>query len=243
MFIYKIENIINGKKYIGQTVNNNRWSEHKHNLNNELHHNKKLQSAWNKYGKGAFKFEILQNANSLEELDKLEIEYIKKLNSIAAGYNMAAGGQKNRGFTYYKIWNGLVSPIGEKYLPIKNLEEFSRQNNLNAKSLRKIFNGTRKSYKGWTVLNNRAKSTTDADIKKKISIGQRKSWIKRKQKLGNTSQGNPVQYNIWVSDILNNKYFIKENLSLFCRKHNLDVRGFGRMIQGYRKTFHGWKRI
>ena len=60
--IYFIENIINGKKYIGSSNdlvyrNNKHFSELKCNH----HRNKHLQSAYNKYGKANFKFIIVEN--------------------------------------------------------------------------------------------------------------------------------------------------------------------------------------
>ena len=49
--IYSITNLINGKMYIGSTVNTNvRWLKHKRELLNGTHHSNKLQRAFNKYG-------------------------------------------------------------------------------------------------------------------------------------------------------------------------------------------------
>ena len=48
--IYKIENKVNGKVYIGQSVNiKKRWKQHKYELNSNNHVNKHLQASWNKY--------------------------------------------------------------------------------------------------------------------------------------------------------------------------------------------------
>ena len=50
--IYCIENIINNKKYIGQSKHiNERWLKHISELNHGYHHNDYLQKSWNKYGK------------------------------------------------------------------------------------------------------------------------------------------------------------------------------------------------
>ena len=64
--IYKIINKINGKYYVGSSVNikdypNNRWSRHIADLNANRHHNDYLQRAWNKYGQDAFEFIIIEN--------------------------------------------------------------------------------------------------------------------------------------------------------------------------------------
>ena len=46
--IYCIENLINNKKYIGQSVDIiNRWRHHKNELNSKVHFNDYLQKSWN----------------------------------------------------------------------------------------------------------------------------------------------------------------------------------------------------
>lgn len=59
--IYQIRNIINNKIYVGSTVCfKNRWAVHLFLLDRNKHGNSHLQSAWNKYGKDNFIFEILE---------------------------------------------------------------------------------------------------------------------------------------------------------------------------------------
>ena len=60
--IYKIENTINSRFYIGGSVKDfrQRWSEHRSTLNKGTHRNRLLQSDWLKYGESAFRFEILE---------------------------------------------------------------------------------------------------------------------------------------------------------------------------------------
>ena len=58
--IYKIENLINGKIYIGSSVDLlGRKNAHFSQLNRNIHGNKKLQNSFNKYGKDNFNFKIL----------------------------------------------------------------------------------------------------------------------------------------------------------------------------------------
>ena len=99
--IYKITNLIDGKVYIGQTVNyNKRKKRHLNSLKNGNHHNEHLQRAFDKYGEDSFKIELIKKCN-IEELDKLERYYIKELNACNhdKGYNMMYGGQRYRNFT------------------------------------------------------------------------------------------------------------------------------------------------
>lgn len=55
--IYEILNTDNGKRYIGSAVNFiQRWNNHRSDLRQNKHHNRHLQSAWNKHGETIFKF-------------------------------------------------------------------------------------------------------------------------------------------------------------------------------------------
>jgi group I intron endonuclease len=72
-YIYAIENLINNKKYIGQTKDpKKRKCSHFSKLRNNKHINKHLQAAFNIYGEKNFEFKILieceeNEANYLEE--------------------------------------------------------------------------------------------------------------------------------------------------------------------------------
>lgn len=95
MHIYKITNIKNKKIYIGQTIEPPlaRWENHKYHLKTNTHHNVHLQRAWKKYGDDSFQFEIICEANSKEELNKLEENWIKQVSKNS--YNIRPGGSKS----------------------------------------------------------------------------------------------------------------------------------------------------
>ena len=70
---YAITNVVNGKVYIGSTVNlKRRLDEHRRGLRGGAHGNPHLQSSWNKYGEDAFEFDILEYLDNLEELHLAE---------------------------------------------------------------------------------------------------------------------------------------------------------------------------
>lgn len=97
-YIYLITNLINNKKYIGQTSNTieYRWQQHCSHANDP----KKalgIDGAIAKYGPENFKIEKIKEC-PIEELDKWEIYYIKKYqtyqgDNLEKGYNLTLGGK------------------------------------------------------------------------------------------------------------------------------------------------------
>ena len=100
--VYCITNLKNNKKYVGQTYDlKYRWMRHKSDLNCGRHHNKHLQSAWNKYGEDSFAYSILEYC-PIEILDDREIYWIEFYNVLDSkyGYNLADGGLGCRGYKH-----------------------------------------------------------------------------------------------------------------------------------------------
>lgn len=93
-YIYKIENLINHKKYIGLTNNIKRRScRHFGDLKRGVHDNHFLQKEYNIYGKENFSINIEYKADcSSKEISQKEKEYIKKYDSYKNGYNQNEGG-------------------------------------------------------------------------------------------------------------------------------------------------------
>lgn len=86
-YIYKITNTINGKVYIGK---------HKHSKSeldeNYLTSGVVIKNAIKKYGISKFTNEIIDIADTLEDLNKKEIFYINEFDSFHSGYNLTLGG-------------------------------------------------------------------------------------------------------------------------------------------------------
>jgi len=78
MCIYLITNLINDKKYVGQTIYKNpnqRWSKHKYDTKRDSFCS--IHMAMRKYRIENFKFEVIdESANNIDELNDLEEFYI-----------------------------------------------------------------------------------------------------------------------------------------------------------------------
>lgn len=100
MYIYKIINNQNNKIYVGQTKHTilKRWKEHIHVFKYGIKYNKHIKNsaiyqAMRKYGIDSFQIIELQKCNSINELNKSESFWIKKLNTLSPnGYNLNSGG-------------------------------------------------------------------------------------------------------------------------------------------------------
>jgi group I intron endonuclease len=92
--IYKVTNEINNKIYIGQTEYSLHRRRRLHEYAaNKLDDNMIFHSAIRKYGVNSFSWEIVEEVNLREELNKREIYYIKKFNCrLPNGYNILEGG-------------------------------------------------------------------------------------------------------------------------------------------------------
>lgn len=101
--IYLITNIVNNKKYVGQSINiQQRWKQHIYYLNNNKHSNRHLQGAWNKYGESNFTFSILESCDQQDAafLNAREKFWIQEFDSYNNGYNLDLGGQGSSGYKH-----------------------------------------------------------------------------------------------------------------------------------------------
>jgi group I intron endonuclease len=96
MLIYKITNLVHGRVYIGQTIQSNpkaRWYSHW----DYVRKGRKsyLYDSMRKHGMNNFSWEIIDQANSIEELNELEAKWLDHYRAIGEVYNnREAGGNK-----------------------------------------------------------------------------------------------------------------------------------------------------
>ena len=100
-YIYCYTNLINGKKYVGQTCNiQRRCYQHRHSAYhpNDKDYNALFHCKIREYGITNFSFQILEEIDTvdLSYVDEREIFWIEKLNTYVRngqGYNLTYGGQ------------------------------------------------------------------------------------------------------------------------------------------------------
>lgn len=115
--IYVIKNNLNGNKYIGYSYNiKARWAKHKNALRKNIHANRYLQNAWNKYGEENFSFYIIFCFFRIKEilsfLEKVFIFLLRSYYEYGKGYNQTKGGE---GYHLY----GKPSPLLGKRRSLK----------------------------------------------------------------------------------------------------------------------------
>lgn len=121
--IYQIKNKINGKCYIGQTVDfQQRKLGHLSALRRGVSNNRHLQAAFNKYGEESFEFSILEFCDT-SRLDDREEYWIEKKGSCYTGYNMNKGGSGRRGFQHSEETKEKISAV----LKGRNFSEEARR--------------------------------------------------------------------------------------------------------------------
>lgn len=93
-YIYKIENLVNHKKYIGLTNNiARRRARHFTDLRRKVHDNSFLQKEFNIYGEENFVFNVeFEGDVTSDEISIKEQEYIRLYDSYRNGYNQNEGG-------------------------------------------------------------------------------------------------------------------------------------------------------
>lgn len=132
--IYRILNLVNNKKYFGQTVDfNTRWGNHYNQLKGMRHFNPHLQTSWNKHGPDVFIFQIMEYCHK-EQLDEREQKYLDEwFDGGVQCYNILPVASSSRNRTYSEESKLKMSASAKKRQPppsrkgIKHSEEYKKR--------------------------------------------------------------------------------------------------------------------
>ncbi len=162
--IYKATNKLNGKCYIGKTIQklNIRKKAHIYNALNNIY-STYFYNALKKYGSEKFNWKVLENNIPENELNNKEIFYINKQNSFNDGYNMTKGGDYSP-MRYAKIREKITGENHWMCITGGHSEETKK----------KISNSIKKLYENDNSYRERVSIKTkeamkNLDIRKKIS--------------------------------------------------------------------------
>lgn len=188
--IYCVTNIINGRKYIGQTIQSLKKRKKQH-----LYYNScpLLHKKLHEYGEKNFKWEIICECSNRKELNKKEIYYINKYNTLANknGYNLMCGSETKC----------IIAPSGSKHYLNKMTKEEKEKwldtymrgdNNIHKRSC-----GTEEKYQIWLDENQRGWNNP---VKKGKTEEEWQKWLDEHYRGKNhyTNKMTKEEYNVWL---------------------------------------------
>lgn len=184
-YIYLITNKINNKQYIGQTICEDiesRWKQHR----SKKSIGRCLKFAYLKYGLYNFKFQIICICFD-KDCNKLEIDYIKKYNTISPnGYNLALGGANK--MTHPDTKKLISDKLRGKKLSKEQCEKIrKRMINNNPQKGKKLTEETKKKIRE-SRIGKKIILTTDAILRR--NEGLKKGNNKMKKKVGQYDKNN-----------------------------------------------------
>lgn len=217
--IYISTNLINGKQYVGQTVQKlrNRIACHKYEVKKNIKNSSIFHNAINKYDLKNFKWVSFSCPE--EELDWQENFLIKELNTLSPnGYNLDNGGHGNKHhheLTKQKMkdnhWDcsGVNNPQFGKLRPSEHRKHLSE-------SLKGIHSSPKTEFKKGNL-----------------------SWNKGKKCPQLSGENNPSARPVVLISPEKQEYKLS-CYAPFCKEHNLNHGNICGVLQGKRKQHKGW---
>ena len=246
MIIYKATNLINNKIYIGQTINTleYRMSQHIRDAANPNRKTVYFHNALRKYGAENFKFEIIDTANTQDELNEKERYWIAyyKSNQREFGYNEDSGGKSG----------GVKSDITKRKIGDTTLRKWEDEDTAS-----KMLAGLRKGTESWRQIcyNKRVLFICPycgAEMLLPKNIAESKSACSKecKQKHGGfadvAKRASQIASVVNSQRAANRRAEIKEFIVDWCNKNKSDVlnckynaidRGLSRLVETINKIY------
>lgn len=158
--IYKYENLINHKCYIGQSIDiKKRQREHKNASFNPKHsdYDLAIHCAIRKYGLENFSIEILEECEK-DRLNELEVKWIKHYDSYKNGYNETEGGDESHIHLGKPV--ELYNMEGNYIIEYPNITEAAKALGVYRGTIYQVLYGKRLSTKGYQFKLKEDTSTT-----------------------------------------------------------------------------------
>lgn len=217
MYVYKIKNKLNGRLYIGQTIKTIKESK------NYYGSGKLIQIAIKKYGIENFEKSILCECKTQDELNEIEIFYIKKYNSIICGYNIAPGGNVYShwiGKTFTEKHKKKIGVASSSWLN-DNKKNINFLNSMRSKEIRKKISERMKDNipwnKGKTNVYSEESIEKMSESAKHRNINEETENIRREKISIFMKESHPNS--IKIIDTRDNKIY--KNIKIFCNENNI----------------------
>ena len=199
--VYEIVNTLNGKRYIGSSVNiRSRFQHHRAELRSGKHHNRHLQNAWDKYGEENFTFEVLfycERSHTLvyeqQFLDNLQPEYNVAISASAPMLGLSVSDEVRAKIS--ASMKGNTNCLGNKHTAehIANFSASTKGHEVSAETRAKIGaankgKSSRRGYKlseetkakiGAANKGSKGYHPTD-EARNNMSLSQKAAWQRRK---------------------------------------------------------------
>lgn len=201
-WIYMIVNLVDGRKYVGQTCKKPkyRWSQHLKAAEQDFDY-RPLYMAMRHHGKQNFEFRVLQENVPVDILDYTETFYIAKYEAKTHGYNIQEGGRKDFVMEFSENHRENLSEAGR--IRAKNNPEWYKQHisKMNKARLEKGFSDEFKKLRSLQMMGNQYKKgkkqpPLSEETKLKMSLASkgvcksethkqamRDGWAKRKERI------------------------------------------------------------
>lgn len=157
--IYCATNVLNEKRYIGQTIRGLHRRKSEHIWYAKRGSDSSLPRAIRKYGEDNFEWAVIDEAYDSEELNKKEIKWIEYHNSFYDGYNDAIGGQcgVSEDPDEMSIMRGgrpfLVFDLDGNFITeVISQKQFAEDYDLNYCSVNFVLNHKKNSTQGYTMI-------------------------------------------------------------------------------------------
>jgi len=245
--IYKATNKINGKSYIGQTIQplNKRIIKHVNDaLNNR--YNSYFHKVIRKHGKKNFIWEVIAKCNSIEELNKMEVEMIKRHNAINKGYNLTEGGEGRVGCKHTEKSKKKMS---EQNKGEKNGMYGKHHSEKTKKKMSESRKGKKSFWYGKHLTEETRRKISESRIGEKNCNYGKKFSIEIRQRMSKATKGRYIgsknfRAKKYVITTPKGEEIFVHGISNFCRNYTKEKIYSGNLIkvaQGKQKQYKGYK--
>lgn len=231
--VYCVKNVVNGKKYIGQTIQSLTARKKDHKASICKHPHLLISKAYKKYGFENFEWTVLYEASSRSDLDRAEKKLIQEHNTFSpAGYNMTTGGE---GAGHLPVTVEKIRTI------LQNRRVTKKTRQLLSRSLKGKYTGNQASFFGKKHTEETKRKMSEAQKGDKNHNYGKKATRETRHKMSESHKGENHWNNHPVICIETGEIFLSASDAM--QKTNIDNSSIIKCCKKIRKTAGGytWK--